>query len=212
LSELLLSFLNPQPYLYPRLSYSEKYRKFPYKNVTIEHVSPPHKRYYSTNQYGLRGNATPISNKYNKSNIILLGDSYTFGMGVNDGDEFAAIMAEKLRSKFNVINTGVAGWGLTQQIRMLYEFGQLYNPKIVILLFSANDPDDNLKDNCTRIKNGRLVFSNFYKKNNLSIYRLNKLLSQSIIQKSNLYNIVSKIIWSRVKNNQINGLLTQKGA
>ncbi|MCH8033829.1 MAG: SGNH/GDSL hydrolase family protein [Bacteroidetes bacterium] len=204
LSETYLAIFNPQPYLYPRLSYSEKYRKIPPENVTMVHCVPPHKRYYSVNQYNLRGKVIPLSNEYDKSNIILLGDSFTFGIGVNDGNEYAAIMANNLKSKFNIINTGCGGWGLTQQIRRFYEFGQLYNPEIVLLLFSGNDPDDNLKDNCTRIENDRFVFSNFYKEDNLSVYWLNKLLSKSIIQKSNLYMVISRIIWPLVKKNQIN--------
>ena len=57
-----------------------------------------------------------------KPNIVLLGDSYTFGFGVNDGNEFAAVMSRELSSDYNIINTGVGGWGLTQQIRRYYEF------------------------------------------------------------------------------------------
>ena len=137
LSELYLYFFKPQPYLYPKLSYSEKYRKIPPKNLKMVHCVPPNKRYYSTNQFNLRGKAIRLSNKYDIPNIVLLGDSYTFGIGVDDGDEYASILAENLKSRFNIVNTGVGGWGLTQQIRRFYEFGQLYHPEIVILLFSG---------------------------------------------------------------------------
>ena len=210
LAEIYLTIFNPQPYLFPRLSYSEKYRKISPKNVTIIHGVPPEKRFYSVNQYNLRGKLIPISNEYDKPNIILLGDSYTFGYGVNDGYEYASILVDSLKSNYNVINTGVGGWGLTQQIRRFYEFGQLYNPEIVFLLFCGNDPDDNLKDNCTTIKDDRFSFSNFNKNNNLSVYRLNKLLSNSIIQKSNFYMVISKIIWPLVKKKQIKEMIKNK--
>ena len=210
LSETYLAIFNPQPYLFPILSYSEEYRKIPPKNVTMVHRVPPHKRFYTVNQYNLRGKLIPISNEYDKPNIILLGDSYTFGIGVNDGDEYAAIMADNLNSNYNIINLGAGGWGLTQKIKRFYEFGQLYNPEIVFLLFCGNDPDDNLRDNCTTIKDGRFSFSNFSKDNNLTVYRLNKLLSKSIIIKSNLYTALKGIIWSLVQKKQINETVNKK--
>ena len=203
ISELYLAIFNPQPYIYPRLSYSEKYRKIQPKNTKIVHCTPPFKRYYTTNQYHHRGDIIPISNKYDKQNIVLLGDSFTFGIGVNDGEEYASILTDNLSANFNIINTGIGGWGLTQQIRRFYEFGQLYQPSIVILLFCGNDPDDNLKDKCTEIENGRFAFKDFTKKDNRSLYRLNKLLSQSIIQKSNLYNVILRNLWPLIQENQI---------
>ncbi len=209
LSEIYLAIFNPQPYLYPRLSYSEEYRKIPPKNTTMEHGVPPNKRFYTVNQYHLRGKLIPISNEYDKPNIILLGDSYTFGMGVNDGDEYAAIMADKLNLDYNLINLGAGGWGLTQQIKRFYEFGQLYDPEIVFLLFCSNDPDDNLRDCCTTIENDRFTFSNFSKNDNFTIYRLNKLLSKSIIQKSNLYMALKGIIWPLVQKSQINNTVNR---
>jgi len=192
--ELLLSLFYPQDFIYPRLSYSEKYRKIPYKNCIIEHKKSNEIRFYTTNEYHLRGNLIPISNEYDKPNIILLGDSYTFGIGVNDGDEWASVLSNSLYGKFNVINTGVGGWGLTQEIRRYYEFGQLYYPHSVIILFSGGDPYDNLKDYCTTIENNKFVFHDFSKKDNW-IYVLGKKLSNSRIQKSSLFRVLSSIIW-----------------
>lgn len=205
LGEFYFRVFNPQGYLFPKLSYSAKYRKIGPSNVTMEHYVPPNRRHYSTNQFGFRGNEIQISNKYYKSNIVLLGDSYTFGIGCNDGDEFASVLADNLVEDYNVINTGSNGWGLTQQIRVFYEFGQLYSPKIVVILFSNNDPNDNLKDNCTKIKEDRFTFKDFNSDDNFSLYRLNKSLSQSIIQKSHLYNALTKIVWSSIKKNQAQG-------
>lgn len=52
---------------------------------------------YTINEYQYRGRMIPISNSYEKENIIILGDSYSFGHGVNDREEYAAIMANKLK-------------------------------------------------------------------------------------------------------------------
>ena len=178
LGEFYFRIFNPQGYLFPKLSYSEQYRKIAPPNTTIEHYVPPSRRYYSTNKFGFRGEEIQQSNKYPKTNIVLLGDSYTFGIGCNDGAEFASVLADDLSEDFDIINTGSNGWGLTQQIRAFYEFGQLYYPEIVVILFSNNDPNDNLKDNCTKIKEERFIFKDFILDDNFSIYRLNKSLSQ----------------------------------
>ena len=46
-------------------------------------------------------------------------------------------------NNYNVINLGGSGWGLTQEIKRFYEFGQLYHPKVIILQFDETDPKDN---------------------------------------------------------------------
>ena len=196
-AEIALALLRPQPYVYSRLGYSEKYIKFPFANVTIEHCVPPNKRYYTTNEYGLRGPAISPGKAFKLPNIVLLGDSYTFGMGVNDGREFASILRDELALHYNVINCGVGGWGLTQQIRYYYEFASQYDPKIIFLLFHVNDPLDNMQDCVTIVKNGGFRFIDYSKTSHSRIYRWSRLLSKSIIQKSNLYNALRFLYYNR---------------
>lgn len=47
-----------------------------------------------------RGKLNPISNVYDKENLIILGNSYSFEHYVNDGDEYSAIIANKLKNKW----------------------------------------------------------------------------------------------------------------
>ena len=121
-----------------------------------------------------------------KPNIVILGDSYTFGIGVNDGEEYSAVLQDAVADKFSVVNLGVGGWGLTQHIRRYYEFGQVYNPEIVVLQFSRNDPDDNYNYRVTTAKGGKFEFHE--PENRLN--NLKKYLSASFVQKSQLYNLV----------------------
>jgi len=189
--EIIMEIFSPKGYLYPRYKFSKEYGHVLYENQIIEHYNPPYKKIYTTNKYGLRGKIVPVSNSYNKLNIILLGDSFTFGIGVNDGNEFASIMSEKLKNDYNIINTAVGGWGLTQQVRKYYEFGQLYNPEIVILVFCGNDPEDNFNNKVTIIEDGRFKFQD----SNNSINWIKKYLSKSVIQKSNVYNMLRNSIY-----------------
>ena len=174
----MVRFLRPQASLYPRWQYSAKYGKVLYKNTKMVHYMPGKWKFiYSINSYGYRGPLIPISNKYIKNNIVILGDSYAFGTGVNDGEEFSAIMQNRLRDKYDVINLSCGGYGLTQEIRRYYEFGQLYFPKFVILQFCSNDLDDNLMNCVTNVENARFVFTNT---TNIASH-INKYLSYSLI-------------------------------
>ncbi len=203
LAEILLFLINPQPYQYPTLKFSEKYKKIYHSNVTIKHHNPPKTRYYSTNEFGFRQSSCTLSKENNKTNIILLGDSFTFGIGVNDGFEFASVMTNKLKPDYNVINLGIGGWGLTQEIRVFYEIGQSYDPEIVIIIFCNNDPDDNLLDAVTEIKNGKFEFIDSNDASAGILSKVSKLLSGSIIQKSNLYNSIRNFLYLKYHANAI---------
>ncbi|MCD4773188.1 MAG: SGNH/GDSL hydrolase family protein [Bacteroidales bacterium] len=202
-AEILLSLINPQPYQYPTLKFSEKYKRIYHSNVTIKDHNPPETRYYSTDDMGFRQSSSTISKENNKPNIVLLGDSFTFGIGVNDGFEFASVLADKLKQDYNVINLGIGGWGLTQEIRVYYELGQSYNPEIAIIIFCNNDPSDNLLDDVTRINNGEFEFIDSNDASSGTLSKISKLLSRSIIQKSNLYNSIRNYLYLRHHANAI---------
>jgi len=187
LAEILIAVLAPQPTMFPRYEFSPDYGFTNYANSAMIHRVPGRWRFvYTTNQYGNRGRAVPISNDYGVPNIVVLGDSYSFGMGVNDGEEYPAVMSEAIDGSYNVTNLGVGGWGLAQQIRRYYEFGQLYAPKIVVLQFHVNDLDDNFNNQVTIVENGTFRF--VQSKSNLNWIK--KYLSHSVIQKSQFYNLL----------------------
>lgn len=184
--EIAVRLIKPRAYMYPRWEYSRDYGSVLYKNTTMVQELPGKWKYeYQINEYGYRGPAVPISNAYDKKNILILGDSYSFGHGVCDGEEYAAVMRSRLQDNFNVINLAVGSYGLTQEIRRFYEFGQLYMPSVVFLQFCGNDLDDNLFNRVTEIKDGRFVFH----PTNNPIGWTKIFLSHSVVQKSQLYNL-----------------------
>ncbi|MDN5205405.1 SGNH/GDSL hydrolase family protein [Fulvivirgaceae bacterium BMA10] len=200
IGEIMVRIINPQPYLYPRWDFSEQYGSLLFPNTTMTHKRPGNWTYkYHVNHYRYRGEPVPISNTYDKTNIIVLGDSYTFGNGVQNGEEFAAVMGNNLKETHNVINLGVGGWGITQQIRRFYEFGQLYKPEIVVLQFCSNDLKDNFKNRVTLIENGKFKFVN----SNNSSNSLKKYVAGSIIQKSQIYNLLRNSIYRMVDQREV---------
>ena len=190
LGELAVRLVYPQPELYPRYRYSERYGHVLPASATIVNRLPGAWRFvYHTNEYGYRVSMPEISNRYDLPSVAVLGDSFTFGSGVHDGEEYPAVLAKRLAGQANVVNLGVGGFGLTQEIRAFYEFGLLFQPDVVVLQFSGNDPDDNFYARVTTVENGRFRFHRDRSMGG-ALSGLKNWLSGSFLQRSALYNLV----------------------
>jgi hypothetical protein len=186
--ELLVRRLQPQTVLYPRYLFSPDYGPLTYPNRVMTHAKPGQFVYrYTTNARHHRGRIIPVSNTYPKTNVVVLGDSYAFGMGVNDGEEFPARLQARLRDTHDVISLAAPGWTLVQQVRRYYELGQLYDPGIVILQFCRNDVAENLLYPVTTIRDGRFVFG----ETGGTAILLKRWLSRSPFLRSQLYSYLS---------------------
>ncbi|MBI4844495.1 MAG: SGNH/GDSL hydrolase family protein, partial [Nitrospirae bacterium] len=75
--------------------------------------------------------------------VMLLGDSFLWGYGVNDEDVVSEALQKLLGADFEIINGAVRGYGTDQELLWLKEEGLKYKPDIVILgFFAGNDWDD----------------------------------------------------------------------
>ncbi len=70
--------------------------------------------------------------------IICLGDSNTFGWGVDAGATFAELLDRRL-SDMDVINLGVIGYSSFQGLKVLKHRGLALEPTIVVASFNHND-------------------------------------------------------------------------
>lgn len=184
--EILVRWLDPQPTMFPRSRFSAAYGLEFYPNRTmVEQLAGQWRFEYTTNSQGHRGPVMPVSNRYPLPNIVALGDSYTFGYGIADGEEYPALLRRELAGSYGVVNLGTGGWGLTQEIRHFYELGRLYDPKVVTLQFAGNDPSDNLLYAVTSVSDGRFAFHDRDDTQVISVVK--RLLSDSFLQHSQLY-------------------------
>jgi len=73
--------------------------------------------------------------------LLLLGDSFTFGLGVEEDSVFATLIQNELNPKgLGVINGGQSGYGVTQEARLGISLAPAVKPAMVILcLFPNND-------------------------------------------------------------------------
>lgn len=127
-------------------SYHEQYHK------TLGWVNKPHadgyfyikrniKFHRHHNNHGLR---SLRDTKYEKppgvKRILLIGDSFFWGYGVDDEYVISEVMQKLLGNSIEVLNGAVTGYGTDQELLWLLGYGLKYSPDIVILgIFPLND-------------------------------------------------------------------------
>jgi hypothetical protein len=80
-----------------------------------------------------------------KGRILIIGDSYTAGIGVSLDQLYTRQLQAMLPANVEVISMGIGGIGTDQELLMLEHQGLAYRPEIVILQFyTGNDPLNNL--------------------------------------------------------------------
>lgn len=94
---------------------------------------------YKTNKKGLRGTEYSYEKPSDVHRILMLGDSYLFGWGLNLDDTLPVILEKCLNKKYEVINAGIYGYNTVQEIEYLKREGIRYNPDVVIIYFVMND-------------------------------------------------------------------------
>jgi hypothetical protein len=100
-----------------------------------------------TNALGLRGGPATAAKPKGTYRILLLGDSFAFGFGVEDDATFGAVLARTLPpppgfERVEVLNAGVAGWSADQYYLFLETRGFAWRPDLVLLAETENDPAD----------------------------------------------------------------------
>src|SRR6266850_7591101 len=90
------------------------------------------------NSMGLRDREYAIPPPRGVGRILVLGDSMVFGIGLKPEQTLPGQLARML-SPVEVINAGVFGYNMTQEISLLRDVGLRYKPDIVVSCFVHND-------------------------------------------------------------------------
>ena len=82
---------------------------------------------------GLRGaRETPLEHPSGKTRVEIFGDSFALGVDVSDSETYAAQL-EDIDPSLEVLNFGVAGYGLDQCLLRFREDGARYHPDTVVI-------------------------------------------------------------------------------
>ncbi|MDD5085561.1 MAG: GDSL-type esterase/lipase family protein, partial [Candidatus Omnitrophica bacterium] len=96
-----------------------------------------------TNSFGYRDSEIPVTKTGNTVRILVVGDSVTFGHGVDAEDTYSKCLERRLNEeiklyRFEVINTAVPGNSPFQEYYDLKR-GLIFKPDIVVVQFVSND-------------------------------------------------------------------------
>lgn len=99
------------------------------------------------NSKGLRGKDFELKKKNDTFRILCLGDSYTFGVYVNQGGTYPEQLESVLNNgenitKFEVINGGVSGYTLSDEYDFFKNKLHKLEPDMIIVGFVMNDVSD----------------------------------------------------------------------
>jgi len=107
------------------------------------HVHSDYDVKYTTNGFGHRGVPVATAKQPGEKRYAYLGDSFTFGMGVNDDETFTEVLAS--RGKVRHLNFGVPGYSTDQEVLYAEDKVARFEPDVVVLVvYLGNDLIDNL--------------------------------------------------------------------
>jgi lysophospholipase L1-like esterase len=95
------------------------------------------------NSLGLRSPEIPIPKPPGTHRVLVLGDSVTFGAGVNEAETFSRKLESMLRHDLDcpvdVVNAGISGYGSVQELDVLEHEGLQVQPDVVVVYHIEND-------------------------------------------------------------------------
>lgn len=124
------------------------YRLVP--NYEMTHQTSEFSTPIRINSEGLRDHEYPAEKDPNVFRILVLGDSFTFGVGVNIEDTYPKVLETEFNrrstdakhKRFEVVNAGVQGYGTLQEYLYLQELLRRFSPDLVIVGLYCNDVAD----------------------------------------------------------------------
>ena len=112
--------------------------------ITVVHRAPEFTARYRTDALGLRDGPWRAAggDSAARPRVLLVGDSFTFGHGLDDGATWAALLAAGLRAggaSVDVVNAGVPGYSTANEAAWLERLLPRLRPDAVVLAFLPND-------------------------------------------------------------------------
>lgn len=145
--EIFVRIFVPQPDTMRWLAPSERYGHVMKSNFEQRYrfLGTDTAMQVQTNSLGLRDEEWTPPGDPSAKTILCIGDSFTFGQGVDVDDRFDTVLERKLDEadeSFQLVNAGVNAWGTIQATRYARDHFETFEPDIIVLTFCENDPSD----------------------------------------------------------------------
>ncbi|WP_234567475.1 SGNH/GDSL hydrolase family protein [Rhodohalobacter sp. 614A] len=152
---------------------------------------------YQFNEWGLRGNKKI---QQDDINILLLGDSFTFGLLLNQQATYASLLQDRLHANFpsadfQILNGGIGGTGLADWPGWLNQKGESISPDIIILYLNYMDVDRALSKNLYVVEDSKLQNSIRWKPRKIFMSLGRMGWYRWLQEHSELTNILVKLAW-----------------
>lgn len=202
--------------LYPRYHTDAFYGEYQIRrlrpNSEFWHTSVDGSWKFITNAQGFRDKRNfKYEKPPNTLRILSLGDSHTQGFEVRQEHTFSSVIEKYINNyirqngitaETEVINAGIVGFSTAEELVFLENEGVKYKPDFVILAFSGNDFDDNVKCDLFQLNNdGDLVVKS--KKHVPGVKILNMINSFALLrwasENSYLYSFLLNSVWDSSK-------------
>jgi lysophospholipase L1-like esterase len=105
----------------------------PNADADFDYVDTRHR--VRQNALGFRGPA-PASARTDLRRLLVLGDSFVWGFGVEDAQLFTALLARDATTPVEVVNLGVSGYGTDQELLLWRQLGPQLRPDVVLLVMT----------------------------------------------------------------------------
>ncbi len=92
---------------------------------------------YTTNSLGFRSLVEHAPHD-ERTTVLVVGDSFTYGIGASDDETWPALL-QSLDNRLQVVNMGVAGYGVDQMSLMLERHITRFRPEVVVAAFVTDD-------------------------------------------------------------------------
>ncbi|MGA7564256.1 MAG: SGNH/GDSL hydrolase family protein [Desulfobaccales bacterium] len=151
IAEVGIRIFCPQEVAPIRFAFDPQRGEIPTPNQRGRHIMPGAFDFtYSNNSLGLRGSKEYGFKRSGEHRILFLGDSFTYGLGVNDDQTFPYLIAKHLNSeKMSVegINAGNPGRGTDYALKFFQVLGAKFKPDLTVFSFlGKNFVDDSRGD------------------------------------------------------------------
>ncbi len=129
--------------------------------------------------------------------VMLIGDSFTYGIGVNDQETFAFQLQNKLKSDgIQIVNCGTPGKGTDYALKYYQVFKEEVKPDVVIYMSHFNDLQDNFREYYYERNEGSTLKE---KKFDAAFYDRKKSISKSSVYRwfgrnSHLFSLVKSFV------------------